>query len=139
MFSKIFAIILVVSMFGGFGVGVIYAFNERGQTFYGTETFETYQQEVDYLNKIISEAQLVGAKVNDFNLSIQSPPKVEWQVRMPQNIWDNNTQDFKYGERLTLIHTARVTEIVFGSLCFIAVVVMVVLIFKDKKMTTIGH
>jgi Flp pilus assembly protein TadB len=112
MSGKIFYILLVICFFGLIVSVIAGALDYRGTTFYGREQFDTFEQAQEYQTKIITEAQRVGAKVDEFTLSVQSPPKVGWRVKMPQTIWDKNHEDFLYGERGSSITSAKIFSVV---------------------------
>jgi hypothetical protein len=118
MIRKIIYIVVFLGICTFMSLSASSVFDYRGTTYYvDDERFENFQQAQEYQANIVDEAQKVGAKVDDFTMTIQSPPTVSWRVRMPQSIWDNNQVDFKYGERLTRIESAKIQSIGLMVLC----------------------
>ena len=128
---KIFYVIFVVVLFCIVGFGALNVIDTRSCTFYDKKEFMNIQEAQDYQNDILIEAQKIGAIVRESIISVTSPPTVEWYVVMPYNIYDKDPFDFKYGDRISTINSAKEGNIIVSIVLVAGVIVLIVTIIKN--------
>ena len=109
-------------LLGGAGI-----FQTTDRMFQESKAFPTYQEAIIYQNEVITEAQRLGADVNEFTITITSPPTISFTVTMPFiSNWDtSDITPCTYGERVRTTNSVRVNLIIcsiFGVLTVIGII-----------------
>ena len=112
---KIF--VTVMMLFFGLYMMVFYVgMNEQGsRTYVGEQSFDNVEQALSFQASIIRDANNIGAKVEKSDLTIQSPPTINFRVVSPAekySIFGDVPVTFNYGELWQTQHGAKVANIV---------------------------
>jgi hypothetical protein len=116
--------------------GPALSLSKIGRYYFGEEKFNTLDEVYDYQTKVLGEADRVGADIDHFTISVESPPSVNWMIIAPATRGGFfATGDFAYG-KLGYGRGHAIAYFVAGVALFLGgtlMIWMIVLNWKSKR------
>lgn len=72
--------------FSGFAIlCVVHDFSSSPRTYYGNESFSTLEDALTKQRAVVEEAERVGAKILQSDITMTSTPQLSYKIRLPAN------------------------------------------------------
>jgi hypothetical protein len=111
---KIFISIICVGVIMAVILDGVTTLNKLSNTFRGEAKFSTIEEMQQYQSEVVAKVKEANGVVNSFDLTIQSPPKVKYELYIP------NTTEFEYGKQVwsaTYVMFFNLFMLIFGLWC----------------------